>query len=206
MNRRIDLPLCWRQGWLMRSICFALGMALVGVLNLPVLSQPAFGLSESIALWQQASFPVENFQAYTSAFGYRTSPTGGGGSQFHYGLDMAAPQGSYVRNWWSGKVIEISDHTSCGTSAVIQSGQWEHHYCHMSGWVEVSNGRRYLVDPEGSIRYEQGQELPTGERLGRVGMTGRTTGPHLHWMLKFNGEWVDPGLVLRAMYEAQQVR
>ena len=75
----------------MRSICFALGIAFVGVLNLPVLSQPAFGLSESVTLWQQASFPVENFQAYTSAFGYRTSPTGGGGSQFHYGLDAYSP-------------------------------------------------------------------------------------------------------------------
>lgn len=99
MNRLIDLLLCWRQGWLMHSIFFALGIAFVGVLNLPVLSQPAFAQTESIALWQQASFPVENFQVYTSAFGYRTSPTGDGGSQFHYGLDMAAPQGSYVRNW-----------------------------------------------------------------------------------------------------------
>ena len=204
MNRQMFLAWRWCRCWIRRGVFLVLGIALIMGLRWPALSKPAFAQVESIALWQQASFPVENFQAYTSAFGYRTSPTGGGGSQFHYGLDMAAPQGSYVRNWWSGKVIEVSDHTSCGTSAVIQSGQWEHRYCHMSGWVEVSNGRRYLVDPDGSIRYEQGQDLSTGERLGRVGMTGRTTGPHLHWMLKFNGEWVDPGLVLRAMYEAQQ--
>ncbi|MBE9135634.1 M23 family metallopeptidase [Nodosilinea sp. LEGE 07088] len=184
-------------------IAFCFGMGLVFALHWPGSSNAALA-QDPLMFWRQASFPVENFQAYTSAFGYRTSPTGGGGSQFHYGLDLAAPQGSFVRNWWNGKVIEVSDHTTCGTSAVIRSGQWEHRYCHMSGRVEVSNGKRYLVDPDGGIRYEQGQDLPTGVRLGRVGMTGRTTGPHLHWMLKYDGNWVDPGLVLRAMYDAQR--
>jgi murein DD-endopeptidase MepM/ murein hydrolase activator NlpD len=42
--------------------------------------------------WLEASFPVENFQAYTSPFGYRLS---GSGWEFHRGLDIAAPQGSY---------------------------------------------------------------------------------------------------------------
>ena len=186
-----------------RVITFVIGIGLAMAMNWHSGSSlPAF--AQDTAVWQQASFPVENFQAYTSAFGYRTSPTGGTSNEFHYGLDIAAPQGSYVRNWWAGKVIEVSDHTSCGTSAVVQSGQWEHRYCHMSGYVEEHGGKRYLVDQGGNVRDEQGQDLPTGIPLGRVGMTGRTTGPHLHWMLKFNGEWVDPGLVLKAMYEAQQ--
>lgn len=187
-----------------RVIAFAVGFGLALAVSWHSISSlPAFAQETDPALWQQASFPVENFQAYTSPFGYRTSPTGAVSSEFHYGLDIAAPQGSYVRNWWAGNVIEVSDHTSCGTSAVIQSGQWEHQYCHMNGHVEERNGKRYLVDREGSVQYEQGQDLPTGTPLGRVGMTGRTTGPHLHWMLKYSGDWVDPGLVLRAMYEAQ---
>ncbi len=102
-------------------IVFCLGLGLLLTLHWPSSSAPALA-QDTVAFWRQASFPVENFQTYTSAFGYRTSPTGGGGSQFHYGLDMAAPQGSFVRNWWSGKVIEVSDHTTCGTSAVIRSG------------------------------------------------------------------------------------
>ncbi|NEO61799.1 MAG: M23 family metallopeptidase, partial [Moorea sp. SIO4G2] len=40
-------------------------------------------------------------------------------------------------------------------------------------------------------------------RIGRVGMTGRTTGPHLHWGLKYGKQYVDPAQVLRAMYKTR---
>lgn len=148
--------------------------------------------------WQNASFPVENFQGYTSPFG----PRGGG---FHYGLDLAAPRGSYIRNWWAGKVVEVWEDRRCGTGIVIKSGYWEHVYCHVQGRVETHGGRRYLVDRGGGIMLLQGQVLPAGTRIARVGMTGRTSGPHLHWGLKYGGRWVDPGLILREMY-AQQSR
>lgn len=154
--------------------------------------------------WNGASFPVENFQAYTSPFGYRSSPDGGYTQEFHYGLDMAAPEGSYIRNWWGGKVVEVSDNTNCGTSVVLESGSWTHIYCHMEGHVEKDDKGSYMVDREGGILIRQGQEIPAGGRIGRVGMTGRTTGPHLHWGLKYNGNWVDPAYVLRAMYSSQQ--
>lgn len=153
--------------------------------------------------WRGSSFPVENFQAYTSPFGYRQSPDGGFGQEFHRGLDLAAPQGSYIRNWWLGKVVEVSDGTACGTYVVIQSGEWEHLYCHMEGHVETANGRRYMIDRKGGIQLFEGQTVAAGTRIGRVGMTGRTTGPHLHWGLKYANQWVDPALVLRAMYAEQ---
>lgn len=152
--------------------------------------------------WQYASFPVENFQAYTSGFGYRSSPVDGS-SQFHYGLDLAAPIGSYVRNWWTGQVVELSDNTACGTMIRVQSGEWQHVYCHLLGRVEISNGTRYLVDREGGIVLQQGQQLPVGARIARVGMSGRTTGPHLHWGLKYDGQFIDPALVLQAMFTQQ---
>ncbi len=154
-------------------------------------------------IWRYASFPVENFQGYTSPFGYRQSATGGSGQEFHYGLDFAAPEGSYIRNWWTGRVVEVSDDSNCGTSVVVQSGAWEHIYCHMQGRVEVMNGQRYMVDRTGGVQIAEGQQLPAGARIGRVGMTGRTTGPHLHWGLKYSSQWVDPAVVLRAMYVAQ---
>ncbi len=150
--------------------------------------------------WTGASFPVENFQAYTSPFGYRSSPDGGYSQEFHYGLDMASPEGSYVRSWWTGKVVEVSDDSNCGTSVVIESGPWMHIYCHMQGHVETEDGKRYMIDRDGGIQIWEGQQMQAGSRIGRVGMTGRTTGPHLHWGLKYNENWVDPALVLRAMY------
>lgn len=153
--------------------------------------------------WHQASFPVENFQAYTSPFGYRSDPYGGD-QRFHYGLDLAAPSGSYIRSWWGGQVIEVSDDSSCGTSVVVQSGGWMHIYCHMQGYVVQEGGSRYMVDSDGGLRIREGQGVDTGTRIGRIGMTGRTTGPHLHWGLKYNDSWVDPALVLRAMYSSQR--
>ncbi|MGK7874061.1 MAG: M23 family metallopeptidase [Xenococcaceae cyanobacterium] len=157
---------------------------------------------EITSTWQYASFPVENFQAYTSPFGYRISPIDGA-RQFHRGLDMAAPLGSYVRNWWTGKVVELSDDTACGTLIKIQSGQWTHIYCHLMGHVETTANGRYLIDRDGGIQLRQGQEVPVGARIGRVGMTGRTTGPHLHWGLMHNNNYVDPALVLREMHKQQ---
>ncbi|MEM1171527.1 MAG: M23 family metallopeptidase [Cyanobacteria bacterium P01_H01_bin.35] len=179
----------------------ALGIVTLGIKQELVKAQETKITNQQIAYvnnWQNASFPVENFQGYTSPFG----PRGGG---FHYGLDLAAPLGSYIRSWWTGKVVEVWEDRRCGTGIVIQSGSWEHVYCHVKGGVETRNGRRYLVDRGGGIMLLQGQVLPAGSRIARVGMTGRTSGPHLHWGLKYGGRWVDPALILREMY-AQQTR
>jgi murein DD-endopeptidase MepM/ murein hydrolase activator NlpD len=156
------------------------------------------------AVWANGSFPVENFQSYTSPFGYRTSPVTGE-RQFHNGLDMAAPRGSYIRSWWNGKVTDLSDNTACGTSITIQSGEWQHIYCHMEGYVSDSSKGKFLLDREGGLQFTLGQAIPAGARIGRIGMSGRTTGPHLHWVLKYNGGYVDPALVLKEMFKRQTV-
>ena len=154
------------------------------------------------AIWERGSFPVENFQSYTSGYGYRISPITGK-RQFHNGLDLAAPRGSYIRNWWSGRVVKLSDNTACGTSITIQSGEWEHVYCHMEGYVDDSRNGKFLLDRDGGIQIALGQEVAAGARIGRIGMSGRTTGPHLHWVLKHNGGYIDPANVLRKMFEVQ---
>jgi murein DD-endopeptidase MepM/ murein hydrolase activator NlpD len=182
-----------------------LGLAIIAGIHLgrsqPLLAQyrPAATSTEP---WRYASFPVENFQAYTSPFGYRISPVTGK-RQFHQGLDIAAPIGSYVRNWWTGQVVSLSDHTACGTMIRVRSGQWTHTYCHLLGSVQSSPQGRYLQDSGGGIVLWEGQEIPVGARIGRVGMTGRTTGPHLHWELQYGREAIDPGLVLQQMFGQQ---
>ncbi|WP_071516078.1 M23 family metallopeptidase [Geitlerinema sp. PCC 9228] len=165
--------------------------------------QPAANMANP---WQWASFPVENFRGYSSGFGYRQSPMGGPSQEFHYGLDIAAPEGSYIRNWWQGEVVEIINDARCGVGLAIQSGDWEHIYCHMKGSVESHRGTLYLVDRSGGLQIRKGQVVAAGTRIGRVGMSGRTNGPHLHWGLKYGGQWVDPAVILRAMYDSQRQR
>ncbi|AFY55659.1 metalloendopeptidase-like membrane protein [Rivularia sp. PCC 7116] len=153
--------------------------------------------------WANASFPVEKFQGYTSGFGYRRSPRNRRRVQFHNGLDIAAPKGSYVRNWFAGKVIKVGDRGACGTHIIIKSGSWKHSYCHLQGRVARINGRLYMIDRAGGIKIAKNQQVPSGMRIGRIGMTGRTTGPHLHWVIRYNNRYVDPGAVLRQMYAKQ---
>ena len=156
------------------------------------------------SVWSSASFPVERFQRYTSPFGYRRSPRSGR-VEFHNGLDIAAPQGSYIRNWWGGTVIKVGDRGACGTYIIVRSGDWRHSYCHMKGRVQRINGKLYMVDRAGGIKIAQGQRIPAGARIGRIGMPGRTTGPHLHWVLRHGKNYVDPAQVLQAMYSKQKV-
>ena len=56
------------------------------------------GLAQS--RWQMGVFPFTSFLAYTSHFGTHTGPWGR--VEPHYGLDIAAPMGSPIRNWWAG--------------------------------------------------------------------------------------------------------
>ena len=190
-----------------RVLLVLIGVTLATIATLIPLHQRVqaqeVALGSSTMLWTQASFPVENFQTYTSPFGYRRDPYSGS-QRFHYGLDLAAPNGSYIRNWWAGEVLWVEDQGACGTSVAIQSGEWTHIYCHMHGRVEGSGQSRTLVDRQGGVQLRSGQAVPAGARIGRVGMTGRTTGPHLHWGMKYQDNWIDPALVLQAMYLSQQ--
>lgn len=202
---RANIGLCKAFGLKLLAI-IATSVSIVSVssaIKLPAVNAQSVARNRpSTGKWLDASFPVENFQTYTSPFGYRQSPSSGR-EQFHRGLDLAAPLGSYIRNWWSGSVTKLSDHTACGTMIVIRSGQWEHIYCHLKGRVKNTSAGPVLIDHEGGIRLKEGQQVATGTRIGRIGMTGRTTGPHLHWGLKYAGEYIDPGLVLRQMYQEQ---
>ena len=146
--------------------------------------------------WRQGVFPVASFAGYTSHFGMRNGPSGR--SEPHYGLDIAAPMGSPIRNWWGGVVREVINDGACGLGLVIGSGPYEHIYCHLSGMV--SGG----VYRSGTVALATGSRVRSGQLIGHVGMSGRTTGPHLHWGVRYGGQWLNPGTILRAMAAARQ--
>ena len=146
--------------------------------------------------WHSGVFPVSQFLSYSSHYGSRPGP--GGSAGWHHGLDIAAPIGSSIRNWWTGVVQDLIDDDGCGVGLVIRSGPYEHIYCHLDGRIEAGGLR------SGPVRLVRGQWLRAGQPIGQVGMSGRTTGPHLHWGLRYRGSWLDPARILRAMAESRQ--
>jgi murein DD-endopeptidase MepM/ murein hydrolase activator NlpD len=148
--------------------------------------------------WRFGAFPVASFSGYTSHYGSRLGPDGS--VEPHRGLDIAAPLGSAIHSWWAGVVQELISDGSCGIGLVIRSGQYEHIYCHLAGAVV---GGSYQSGP---VSLRQGQRVGTGQLVGHVGLSGRTTGPHLHWGVRFGGDWLDPVRVLRAMAVARSAK
>lgn len=146
--------------------------------------------------WRQGVFPVASFLGYTSHFGQRVGP--GGNLEPHHGLDIAAPLGSPILSWWGGVVKEVINDGGCGVGLTIQSGPYEHLYCHLSG--SVTGG----VYRSGAVALQAGQRLRGGQLIGHVGVSGRSTGPHLHWAVRYGGRWLNPAVILRAMAAARR--
>ena len=176
LNRRAPLPL---PRLLLLPLLLALGSS-------PLRAEPR---------WRQGVFPVAGFAGYTSHFGQRRGP--GGQLEPHHGIDIAAPLGSAIHSWWSGTVQELINDDSCGVGLIIRSGPYEHLYCHLNGSV---SGNRYRSGP---VQLVPGQRLRGGQLIGHVGVSGRSTGPHLHWALRHGGQWINPAAVLRAMAAAR---
>ncbi|MBS7599646.1 peptidoglycan DD-metalloendopeptidase family protein [Pseudomonas sp. RC2C2] len=100
----------------------------------------------------------------------------------HAGLDFAVPAGTPIKTPANGKVILIGNYFFNGNTVFVDHGQgFISMFCHMS---------RIDVKP--------GQQLSRGAVVGRVGATGRATGPHIHWNVSLNDARVDPAIFIGA--------
>ena len=187
---------CTRLGCSERTLRFRWLIALPVATLLGALT-PA-GALRSEQRWLQGVFPVSRFLGYTSRYGDRTDAAGR--RERHTGLDIAAPLGSSVRSWWSGSVEAVINDRSCGVGLVIRSGDYAHTYCHLAGRVERGTYR------SGGVSLRAGSDVRGGQTIGHVGMSGRSSGPHLHWAVSWRGRWLDPGQILRAMVAARRPR
>ena len=100
----------------------------------------------------------------------------------HSGLDFAAKTGTPIRAPAAGQVILVGDYFFNGKTVFVDHGQGLiSMFCHLS-----------------AIDVKVGDSLARGDVLGKVGATGRATGPHLHWNVSLNDARVDPSIFIGA--------
>ena len=119
--------------------------------------------------------PVQADYTLTSGFGSRTSPTRGG-ADFHTGQDFARPLGSPV--------------TAVTRGIVVFTG-WNGGYGNLIR-VRHANGVESWYGHLSAVQVHVGDVVRAGQRIGRVGSTGNSTGPHLHLEIRIDGQPVDP--------------
>jgi murein DD-endopeptidase MepM/ murein hydrolase activator NlpD len=116
----------------------------------------------------------------TGTFGERMDPFSGEGA-FHTGVDISSQYGDGVRVTADGVVIEAGDHAGYGRLVVVDHGfGLTTYYGHLSSF-------NVLI----------GQQLRRGDTIGNVGVSGRSTGPHVHYEVRINGAPVNPMRYLR---------
>jgi murein DD-endopeptidase MepM/ murein hydrolase activator NlpD len=105
--------------------------------------------------------------------------------QPHSGIDIAGPVGTPVTAPLAGTVANTGDYFFNGKTVFIDHGQ---------GLISMFN---HLS----RITVRRGARVNTGEKIGEIGMTGRVTGPHLHWTVSLNNSRVDPALFLPEQFK-----
>jgi len=141
----------------------------------------AFTHGNNISKNNWPDFVIPTPGAYSSPFGLKRFFNEEARAP-HAGLDIAAPEGQEVMAPAAGVVAQTGDYFFNGRTVMIDHG----------------NGLVSMLCHLSQIDVQQGQAVKQGTVIGRVGKTGRATGPHLHWTVSLNDARIDPQLLLSA--------
>jgi len=121
------------------------------------------------------AWPCPGYKRISDEYGNRMHPILGI-EKFHNGLDMAAPSGTAILAAYDGDVVAADYSSSMGNYIMINHGSGLYTiYMHCS-----------------ALYVSKGQTVSKGQNIAAVGSTGRSTGPHLHFSVRLNGNYVSP--------------
>ena len=120
-------------------------------------------------------WPCPNYTRISSEYGTRMHPILGV-EKFHNGIDLAAPASSPILAAYDGEVVDASYNSSMGNYVMINHG---------GGLITIYMHANALYVSKGDI-------VVRGEKIAGVGTTGRSTGNHLHFGVRLNGNYVSP--------------
>ncbi len=119
--------------------------------------------------------PAPKYTVISSPFGWRKDPFTGL-KAYHNGIDMAAAEGTPIVAAYTGIVGEATYNASMGNYIYLEHG----------------DGLRTIYLHASKLYVKKDDIVVKGEVIGEVGSTGRSTGPHLHFSVRLNGEYVSP--------------
>lgn len=128
-----------------------------------------------------------NLAMSSSSFGYRRDPFTGAAA-FHPGIDFPGPTGSPIFAAATGTVVWAGPRSGYGNCVEIDHG----------------NGLMTRYGHMSHVEARLGEQVTAGEEIGKIGSTGRSTGPHLHFEVRVNGQAVNPRPFLEANNNVQQ--
>jgi murein DD-endopeptidase MepM/ murein hydrolase activator NlpD len=131
-----------------------------------------------LALGESFVYPVRGIMS--STYGWRIDPIANVG-RFHSGIDLAAPLGTPIMATMDGKVSHVAVNSVYGNYIILtHSGGYQSLYGHLS-----------------AVTVKQGASVTQGSKIGEVGSTGYSTGPHLHFAVFKNDKVINPLEVLK---------
>lgn len=140
------------------------------------------------------AWPIPGYNVITSYFGKRNSPTAGA-SSYHKGLDIGAPEGTILIAAVDGEITYLGFLGGGGYTITLTSDNMKITYCHVSPNFVVQVGQNIkrgeiigMVGP----KYVYGVQGNTYHDSTGKPTNGATTGCHLHFGIRVNGEYVNP--------------